>query len=131
MAGVYLKKLIWQSLDDYLFILVLIYFKKTLEIPTLIMGQQHNKVLKRKRRKEYLRRKNALENANSGEKKTKSTEKKVAAKKAPAKKVAAKKAVAKKAPATKVAATKAPATKVAEKKAPAKKAAKKAKEDKK
>lgn len=80
------------------------------------MGQQHNKVLKRKRRKEYLRRKNVLDNATSGEKKVKPAAKTAAVKKAaPAKKAAAKKVAAKKAPAKKVAAKKAPAKKAAKK----------------
>ena len=80
------------------------------------MGQQHNKVLKRKRRKEYLRRKKVIDNANSGEKKVKPAVKKVAAKKAaPAKKAAVKKVAAKKAPAKKVAAKKAPVKKAAKK----------------
>lgn len=119
VLGAYLKNSKWQSLD-YLFILVLIYSKKTLNLVPLIMGQQHNKVLKRKRRKEYLRRKKIIDNANSGEKKVKPAVKKVAAKKAaPAKKAAVKKVAAKKAPAKKVAAKKV---------APAKKAAKKAEE---
>jgi len=90
-----------------------IYYKNT----SLI--DEYNKVLKRKRRKEYLRRKKVLANSTVAVKKSKPAAKKAA----PAKKVVAKKA------AKKVAAKKAPAKKAAAKKAPAKKAAKKVEEE--
>lgn len=80
------------------------------------MGKQSNKVLKRKRRKQYLRRKKAQAGNSVAVKKT-PAKKATAAdkdKKAPAKKAAAKKAPAKKA-AKKAAAKKAPAKKPAEK----------------
>ena len=88
------------------------------------MGQQKNKIIKRRRRADYLKRKK--EQAKLGEILPKASKKatvadtgkaeKPAAKKAPAKKAAAKKA-AKKAPAKK-AAKKAPAKKAAKKEAP-------------
>jgi len=77
------------------------------------MGKQHNKIIKRRRRKNYLKRKAELEKQSAvlNKKAPKAATKKEAAKKAPAKKAAAKKTAAKKTTA---------------KKAPAKKAAKKA-----
>ncbi|BCX50249.1 hypothetical protein HAHE_41570 [Haloferula helveola] len=89
-------------------------------LATKVMGQQHRKVIKRRRRKEYLKRKEA--NAKLGGLAKKSVAKKEAA---PAKKAAkktAKKAAKKTA---KKAAKKAPA-----KKAPAKEAPEAAEEDK-
>jgi hypothetical protein len=66
------------------------------------MGQQSNKVIKRRRRADYLKRKN--EQAKLGGIVKKSVAKKQpAAKKEPAKKAATKKVAAKKAPAKKVA----------------------------
>ncbi|GAA5483449.1 hypothetical protein [Haloferula sargassicola] len=73
------------------------------------MGQQHKKVIKRTRRKNYLKRKKEQAKL-SGVVKKRPGAKKAAAKKAPAKKAAAKK-TAKKAPAKK-----APAKKTAAKK---------------
>ena len=65
------------------------------------MGQQSNKVIKRKRRKDYIRRKKGQAKLGGIAKKKsapkKSDDKASAAKKAPAKKAAAKKAPAKKA----------------------------------
>jgi hypothetical protein len=58
------------------------------------MGQQSNKVIKRKRRKNYLVRKKALDKAGAVRKSTVKAEPK-AAKKAAVKKPAAKKAAAK------------------------------------
>jgi hypothetical protein len=69
------------------------------------MGKQLRKVTKRRRRRNYLKRKNELEKQNAAQG-AKSPVKKLAApaaKKTAAKKVAAKKAPAKKAPAKKVA----------------------------
>jgi hypothetical protein len=63
------------------------------------MGQQHNKIIKRRRRKNYLARKNERLKAGVG---------RSAAKKAPAKKAAAKKAASKKAPVKKKAEAEAP-----------------------
>jgi len=78
------------------------------------MGQQSNKVIKRRRRANYLKRKQAQAKAGG-------TVRRSAAKE-PAKKAApAKEAAAKKAPAKKTAAKKAPAKKAPAKKAPAKK----------
>ena len=98
-----------------------------------IMGKQHNKVEKRRRRANYLKRKREAVKAKIA------LGKKSVSKKTPAKKVdvaadagedvkaaPAKKAAAKKAPAKKAAAKKAPAKKAAaKKKAATKKAAKK------
>ena len=81
------------------------------------MGQQSNKIIKRRRRADYLKRKEQQAKLNGLLPKTKvkkaapkvipsekpAVAKKAAAKKAPAKKAAAKKAAAKKAPAKKVA----------------------------
>lgn len=66
------------------------------------MGQQSNKIIKRRRRADYLKRKNAQAKLGGIVKKS-VAKKEASAKKEPAKKVAAKKAVAKKAPAKKVA----------------------------
>lgn len=65
------------------------------------MGQQSNKIIKRRRRADYLKRKK--EQAKTGGIAKKSSASKEAAKKAPAKKAPAKKAPAKKAPAKKTA----------------------------
>lgn len=92
--------------------------------PQTTMGKQYNKLIKRTRRKAYLKRKR--EQMLAKKKLAKPAAKKAPAKKAAAKKAPAKKAAAKKAPAKKAAAKKAPAKKAAAKKAPAKKAAAKA-----
>ena len=91
------------------------------------MGKQHKKIIKRSRRKLYLKRKNeqvkasiALKGSSPAKKVTK-TEDKPAAKKAATKKVAAKKAATK--TATKKTAAKKATKKVAAKKTAAKKAA--------
>lgn len=99
------------------------------------MGKQYNKLIKRIRRKNYLKRKReqllakkklSKSSSAQGVKSKPSTD---STQKAPAKKSAAKKAAAKKAPAKKAAAKKTAAKKTAAKKAPAKKtAAKKATE---
>lgn len=93
------------------------------------MGQQTNKIIKRRRRADYLKRKNEQAKL-SGIVKKPSVKKEDRAKKEPAKKAPAKKVAAKKAPVKEAAATEAPAKEVAAteapvKKAPAKKAAKK------
>lgn len=81
------------------------------------MGQQSNKIIKRRRRADYLKRKQEQAKLNGLLPKTKV--KKAAPQAAPAEKPAvAKKVVAKKAPTKKAAAKKAPAKKVA-KEAPA------------
>tara|TARA_R110000850_G_scaffold275678_3_gene415362 strand:+ start:1191 stop:1538 length:348 start_codon:yes stop_codon:yes gene_type:complete len=94
------------------------------------MGKQHNKVEKRKRRSNYLKRKEESLKAElalskkSGKKKAPAKAKKADSVEDEVKEAApAKKAAAKKAPAKKAAAKKAPAKKAAAKKAPAKKAA--------
>ena len=99
------------------------------------MGKQYNKLIKRVRRKNYLKRKReqllakkklSKSSSAQGVKSKPSTD---STQKAPAKKSAAKKAAAKKAPAKKAAAKKTAAKKAPAKKAPAKKAsAKKATE---
>jgi len=66
------------------------------------MGQQSNKVIKRKRRTDYLKRKKEQAKLG-GIAKKKSSPKKAADDQAPAKKAPAKKAAAKKAPAKKAA----------------------------
>ena len=82
------------------------------------MGQQSNKIIKRRRRADYLKRKKEQEKLNG------------ILPKAKVKKAAPKaEASGTPAPAKKVAAKKAPAKKAAAKKAPAKKAAKKAAEE--
>jgi hypothetical protein len=74
------------------------------------MGQQSNKVIKRRRRVNYLKRKKAQ--AKAGGLVRRPTAKESAKKAAPAKEAPAKKAPAKKAPAKKAPAKKAPAKKV-------------------
>ena len=89
---------------------------------SLPMGKQHKKIIKRSRRKEYLKRKN--EQAKTSVVRKESSPAKKTVKKAAAKKAATKKTAAKKT-ATKTAAKKAATKKTAVKKT-AKKAAKKA-----
>lgn len=73
------------------------------------MGQQTKKIVKRKRRQDYLKRKKEQAKLGGIVKKTSVAKKSAAsAADAPAKKPAAKKAAAKKAPAKKAAAKKAP-----------------------
>lgn len=93
---------------------------------SLPMGKQHNKIIKRSRRKEYLKRKKDQVKATIALKKSTPAKKtaKKAAKKAAVKKTAVKKAAAKKTAVKKTAAKKA-VKKTAAKKT-AKKAAKKA-----
>jgi len=92
------------------------------------MGKQYNKLIKRVRRKNYLKRKREqllakkkLSKSSSAQgvksKPSTDTTQKAPAKKAAAKKAPAKKAAAKKAPAKKAPAKKAPAKKAAAKKA--------------
>lgn len=88
------------------------------------MGKQHKKIVKRSRRKQYLKRKN--EQAKASVVRKESTPTKKVVKKTAAKKAATKK-VAKKAPAKKAAAKK--ATKKTAAKKTAKKAAKKVAEE--
>lgn len=68
-----------------------------------IMGKQYNKVIKRRRRKAYLRRQKEQVKNNSGTKSATAKKDASAKKDEPAKKAAAKKAPAKKAPAKKAA----------------------------
>lgn len=68
------------------------------------MGQQSNKIIKRRRRADYLKRKKDQAKLGGIAKKPSASKDASAAKKAPAKKAPAKKAPAKKAPAKKTAA---------------------------
>ncbi len=79
------------------------------------MGKQHNKIIKRRRRRNYVKRKTELEKQSAALKGKPAADKKAPVKKAAAKKAPAKKAAAKKAPAKKAAAKKAPAKKAAKK----------------
>ena len=92
---------------------------------SLPMGKQHNKIIKRSRRKEYLKRKKdqvkatiALKKSTPAKKTAKKAAKKAAVKKTAAKKTAAKKTAAKKA--VKKTAAKKTAKKAAKKAAPKK-----------
>lgn len=92
---------------------------------SLPMGKQHNKIIKRSRRKEYLKRKKdqvkatiALKKSTPAKKTAKKAAKKAAVKKTAAKKTAVKKTAAKKA--VKKTAAKKTAKKAAKKAAPKK-----------
>ncbi|MCF7675940.1 MAG: hypothetical protein K9M97_11390, partial [Akkermansiaceae bacterium] len=89
----------WKSLAFDGFCLICRRMEPT-QVPAH-MGQQSKKIVKRRRRADYLKRKKELAKLGGVVKRKPAAKKPVADKPAPAKKVAAKKAPAKKAPAKK------------------------------